>query len=264
MNEAGLSETSKYTELYSDALDEVTFHAKLNSKSKRPKLLADSLARDKIEDSRERASRIWDREYSLKIANDILSTHKSDAVINDGEQSYNEFELVAKKDSFEDEQLVMNFEAGDNILREFIVDKALTRYNVMRFFNIGTDRYNRIKSGRVKKSTLKNCRGSGGRLISKWSKDRDASFLLFVRFAHRCFADDNEPLMKTWSGKDVIPNKPNVHKWKSVAHVFDDYLYFHNTFFSSVIFIPFSRTTFYKKLQSNSEVSSIIQQNKAK
>jgi hypothetical protein len=166
-------------------------------------------------------------------------------------------ELQAKIYLFGNEQQKMDWEAGDLILKEFVVDKGwTTMHECMRLFKIGSERFKRIKSGRLKTSATKN---RGGQLQLHDSLQRDAIFLLFIRFSNRCFADDNEPLM-TNSINHVIPNKPNVKKWGSVMDVFEDYLYFHSKSGWNYM-LPFGRTTFYRKLQHHPDIFSIIQQN---
>ena len=167
-----------------------------------------------------------------------------------------EAELQAKIYLFDNEQQKMDWEAGDLILKEFVVDKGWTMHECMRLFKIGSERFKRIKSGRLKTSATKN---RGGQLQLDDSLRRDAIFLLFIRYSNRCFADDNEPLM-TNSINHVIPNKPNVKKWGSVMDVFEDYLYFHSESGWNFM-LPFGRTTVYRKLQHHPEILSIIQQN---
>ena len=164
---------------------------------------------------------------NLQIARNILEKKREKQSFS----GHDEFELIAEKSNFAFYQRRMNYVDGDKILKQFIVDEAWSMYDCMRFFNIGADRFKRIKTARIKKkSFLRNKYHSGGQLSSIDSKSRDATFSLFIRYAHRCFADNNEPLMKSSCGK-VIIDKPKVHEWKSVSDVRFDYKKFNHYYF---------------------------------
>ena len=193
---------------------------------------------------------------NIQIARNILEKKKHQS------SGYTEFELEKKTQDFAFYQRRMNYERGDTILKQFIVDEAWSMYDCMRFFKIGSHRYKRIKTGGLRKKTFKNF-PSGGQLTSIDSKDRDAVYLLFISYAHRCFADDNEPLMKSASGK-VIPGKPEVHTWKSVTDVFLDYAYFNRTYLEDLYVFPFGKSTFHRKVKNNPEILTIIRHNRAK
>lgn len=201
---------------------------------------------------------------SLQISQEILNNQRvkqqTVGVMGsclDGKKFFSESELQAKIYLFMNEQQKMDWDAGDKILKEFIIDESWTMHECMRLFKIGSERFKRIKSGRLKTPAIKN---GGGQLCLDDSMRRDSIFILFVKYAHRCLADDNEPLIEN-SENHVIPNKPNVKKWKSVMDVFVDYIYFHSKSGWNYM-LPFGRTTVYRKIrQHHPEILSIIHRN---
>ena len=77
------------------------------------------------------------KKYSWEIAREILKKQggRNLPIIKDGEQSYSELQLEEIRTNFGFEQRKMDYEAGDKILREFIVDKAWSMKESEDFIN---------------------------------------------------------------------------------------------------------------------------------
>ena len=153
----------------------------------------------------------------------------------------------------------MDYDVGDEVLKEYIIGLNWNFYDCKIFFGIGYDRFARILQ-EDQRVSISRPRHGGGQLSFQANQRREVVLRLFFRYSLRCLADSNENQMEG-AYHVVIEFKPNFMEWSSISDVHSDYLIFHIK--SGWGYMNcYTVDTFAKKLQGYPEICEIIERNK--
>ena len=149
------------------------------------------------------------------------------------------------RNDFDAAQAYRNFEVGDTILREYIIEMNWTLWECQKLFDIGRARYNKIKKGQRRMS-------SGGRLCVYDTCYREAVLKSFneyiLKYIDTAKKDSDTSMICNHEG---LSFKPNYLNWYSERAIYSDYCCFVEAFAHAQQHgvICYSPTAFGRKLK---------------